>query len=256
MTVQDVFQWIDTFAPFDTQDAYDNAGLVVGDPAQEVRKILFTLDVTTAVVAEALRIGAALIVAHHPLMFKPVQQLRYDHGEGAVLKALAASGISLIAAHTNLDICPGGVADNLAEALSLEQAVPSDDCLYLRTGLHRQPCTAKEWLSFVNRRLSACARLYGDPQTLIRSVAVVPGAGGQEYVHAKADAFVTGEMKHHELLGAMDKGLVVVDAGHYPTEFPGVSALHKRFLAAASQNHWQAEAMLYTQPLYPCTMHG
>ncbi|MFH1512504.1 MAG: Nif3-like dinuclear metal center hexameric protein [Bacillota bacterium] len=256
MTVNDVFQWLDSFAPFDTQDEYDNAGLLAGDPKAEVFKILFALDVTRPVVAEAVRFGAELIVAHHPLMFRPVRQLRYDQGEGAVLKALIKSGVSLIAAHTNLDRCAGGVADSLAQALALSQVTPCEGSPYLRKGTLKAPCAAKELLIMINRRLSARTRMYGDADTVIQSVAVTPGAGGEDYVHALSDAFVTGEIKHHELLDAMDRGLIVFDAGHYPTEFPGVSALYKRFLKAASKSDWQVEAKLYTQPPYPCASHG
>ena len=163
MTVNDVFKWLDAIAPFETQDEYDNAGLLTGSPNAEVSRVLFVLDVTRAAVAEAKAYGAELIVSHHPLMFNAIQQLRYDQGEGAVLKALAASGISLIAAHTNLDKCLGGIADSLADALELQSIAPSDVCPYLRTGTLQTPTTAKEFLSHVNRRLSAAARLYGNP---------------------------------------------------------------------------------------------
>jgi GTP cyclohydrolase I len=248
MTVNDVFKWLDGFAPFATQEEYDNAGLVAGDPNAQVRKILFALDATKAAVEEARRLGAELIISHHPLLFHPMQQLLYGQGEGAVLKALAASGVSLIAAHTNLDQCPGGVADSLAEALELTGVQINTGSPYLRTGMPQAPVKARDFLAFINRKLHSAARLYGDPGTVIRSVAVVPGADGEDYIHADADAFVTGEIKHHELLAALDKRLLVFDAGHYPTEFPGIAALHRRFLREATANGWNVEAILYSQP--------
>lgn len=254
MTVDDVFKWLDRIAPFETQDGYDNAGLVMGDSAASANRILFTLDVTPAAVAEAERLRAGLIVSHHPLMFSPVKQIRYDLGEGAVIRSLAASGISLIAAHTNLDQCAGGVADSLAHALGLEQV--TEQSPYLRMGTLSAPLNAADFLSVLNRRLSASARLYGDPDTLIRRIAAAPGAGGDEIAHADADAFVTGELKHHEVIDACGRGLTVFTAGHYPTEFPGIAALHQRFLAAASHHGWAVEATLYTQPPYPCITHA
>lgn len=256
MTVNDVFKWLDQIAPFETQDEYDNSGLLAGDPSAQVRRVMFALDATRPAVAEAARIGAELIVSHHPLMFQPVQKLLYDRGEGAVIRALAASGIGLIAAHTNLDQCAGGMADSLAEALALETVTASKQSPYLRTGELKAPCAAKEFTAFIDRSLSARTRLYGDPDAVIRRVAVGPGADGADYIHADADAFVTGEIKHHELLDATDRGLIVFDAGHYPTEFPGVAALHRRFLAAVSDNHCAVEATLYTQPPYPCQTQG
>lgn len=248
MTVNDVYEWLNRFAPFETQDEYDNAGLLAGSPDAEVRKILFALDATQDAVKEAAASGAELIVAHHPLMFHPIRQLRYDQGEGAVLRTLAASGVSLIAAHTNLDICAGGVADSLAEILELKEIRPSGTCPYLRAGTLQTPMKASAFLMDISRKLHTAVRLYGNPDATVKTAAVVPGAGGAEYAHVLADAFVTGEIKHHELLAAMDKGFPVFDAGHYPTEFPGVAALYRRFQKDAAANGWALEAQLFDQP--------
>lgn len=256
MLVQDVVRWIDSFAPFDTQEDFDNCGLLLGDPRQTVRKVLFALDSTPGAAREAARIGADLIVTHHPLMFTAAKQLYYHRGEGPVIRTLMGAGISMIAAHTNLDQCPGGVAESLAEALELPSPVPSEETLYLRTSTLQPPRKAKELLAHIDRRLHACTRLYGDPEALVRTVTVTPGAGSRDHIYVTADAFITGEVAHHELLDMAARGIVVFDAGHYPTEFPGVSALYKRFLAAASQMQWQVEASLYTQPPYPCSTHG
>ena len=256
MTVNDVFKWLDQIAPFETQAENDNSGLIIGEPATAVHSILFTLDVTQATVAQAVEKGAELIVSHHPLMFNPIQQIRYGQGEGAVIRLLAASGISMIAAHTNLDRCAGGVADSLAQILGLEQVTPSEQSPYLRMGTLSTPLNAAEFLSVVNRCLSVSARLLGDADAVIRRVAVSPGAGGDDYRYVDADAFVTGEIKHHEALAAYAAGLTVFDAGHYPTEFPGIAALYKRFLAAASHHGWPVEATLLTQPPYPCITHA
>ncbi len=256
MIVQDIVQWIDSFAPFATQEDFDNCGLLLGDPKQTVRRILFALDATPAVADEARRIGAELIVTHHPLMFSPVKQLYYHRGEGPIIQTLMRAGISMIAAHTNLDQCPGGVAESLADALGLPDPVPSKETLYLRTSTLPIPRRAGDLLTEIDGRLSARTRLYGDPDRLIRTITVTPGAGSRDHIYVTADAFITGEVAHHELLDMAARGIAVFDAGHYPTEFPGVSALYKRFLAAASQNHWQAEATLYTLPPYPCVTHG
>ena len=158
MTVNDVFNWIDRFAPFETQDDYDNAGLVVGDPNKEIHTVLFALDATPSVVADAVHIGAELIVTHHPLMFAPTKTLRFDHGEGAVLKALAANSISLIAAHTNLDQCDGGIADSLVEALGLVNVVKNDNCVYIRTGTLPKPMGRKRIPADCQSKFAHCCR--------------------------------------------------------------------------------------------------
>ncbi len=248
MTVNDVYKWLDSFAPFDTQEDYDNAGLIVGHPDEQVSHILFTLDVTPAAVQEAAAIGAELIVAHHPLMFHPMQALLFDRGEGEVLKALAVSGISLIAAHTNLDQCPGGIADSLADALQLSDMQSSPASPYLRSGTLPDPVKAGDFLSFVSQALHYPVRLHGSPDRVLHSIALAPGAAGEDAVHVTEDAFITGEIKHHELLAAAQRGLTVFEAGHYPTEFPGIAALHSRFNRDASGSGWAVTATLFSQP--------
>ena len=120
LTVQQVYDFINERAPFETQVAYDNSGLLVGDPAREVTGVHFALDVTTTVIDEAIRQGANLIVTHHPMMFSPIKRLVETTCEGQLLCRLVREGISLIAAHTNLDQAPGGVNDALAAAIGLE----------------------------------------------------------------------------------------------------------------------------------------
>ena len=257
MTVQEVWEWIDAFVPFDTQEEYDNAGLLVGDPSAEANRLLFALDATLPVVREAQAAGAQLIVTHHPLMFEAIRRIRTDQPEGAVLAALAGAGISLIAAHTNLDRAPGGTGDSLALALGLSGVRPVAGSDYLRSGLLPEPRTASSFLRTLDRRLGACARLYGDPEAVISRVTVGAGAGGSDYPAAAADGaevFVTGEMKHHELLGARALGLQVVEAGHYYSEQPGLVALYQRFRSDAEAGEWPVQTRLTAIPPFSCTV--
>ncbi len=103
LKVQAVYDWLDSVAPFESQEAFDNAGLQAGDPEQEVTGILLALDVTADVLMEAESQGANLIISHHPLIFSPLSSLRQDLYVPRVLSKLIKSGIALISAHTNLD---------------------------------------------------------------------------------------------------------------------------------------------------------
>ena len=85
MTVQDVLTWLDGFAPFASQEAFDNAGLVLGNPDSPVSRVYFTLDATLPALREAGEWGAQLVVTHHPLLFGGVKAIRYDTPEGDVL---------------------------------------------------------------------------------------------------------------------------------------------------------------------------
>ena len=255
MTVQDVWDWLNGFAPFATQESFDNAGLLVGNPTAEVRRVLFTLDATLPVVREASGWRADLIVAHHPLMFGGIRAIRYDQPEGAILAAVATARMNLIATHTNFDQAEGGTGDSLAAALGLEEISPTLDNLYLRTGSLPSPQTASDFLATLNRSLGAQARLYGNPTALLRRVTVGAGAIGEEYALVSADAaqaYIVGEIKHHEILAALALGTVVYEVGHHASEQPGIAALYQRFQSAAHLGRWPVEARLTAISPYDC----
>ncbi|WP_180754485.1 Nif3-like dinuclear metal center hexameric protein [Hymenobacter sp. DG01] len=118
-TVQDLMRVLERAAPLAYQESYDNAGLQCGDPQMEVRGVLIALDCTPAVVDEALRRGCNVVVAHHPLIFKPLKRLTgANEVEQTLLKAIRHD-VALYAAHTNLDNVRHGVNRKLAEKLGL-----------------------------------------------------------------------------------------------------------------------------------------
>lgn len=119
VTCADIINIMEDIAPLSLAEKWDNPGLLLGEPAQEVSRVLLALDVTPPVVAEATKIGAQLIVAHHPVIFRPLKALRTDDVRGRMLAALLRQGIAVLAAHTNLDAAAGGVNDVLAAALGL-----------------------------------------------------------------------------------------------------------------------------------------
>lgn len=119
ITVGKLVSLMEEFAPRCLAADWDNVGLQVGDERAEVRRVLVTLEVTPAVLHEALMTNADLIITHHPLIFNPLRHIRFDEPLGALLRDLISNGIALLVAHTNLDACRGGVADILAERLGL-----------------------------------------------------------------------------------------------------------------------------------------
>lgn len=124
ITCGDILEIIDEKAPFRRGEDWDNTGLLVGDPRSEVHKILFALNVTQDVVDEAVELGADLIVSHHPLLFSPISNLRWDTYKGKLLKALMKNEIAVLCAHTNVDVYPKGINGFLAEKLELTNCEP------------------------------------------------------------------------------------------------------------------------------------
>ncbi|MFZ5822916.1 MAG: Nif3-like dinuclear metal center hexameric protein [Bacillota bacterium] len=112
--------YLEELAPLEWAEQWDNVGLQVGEPSAAARRILVALELTTSVIEEAVQIGADLVVVHHPPIFRPLKALRFDTPGGRRLQRLVQQGISLYAAHTNLDQAKGMTNDSLAAAAGLE----------------------------------------------------------------------------------------------------------------------------------------
>lgn len=217
MKILDLMQAMEAIAPLDLAELWDNPGLLVGAPEDALAGVMLCVDATHALIDQAQARGCNCILAHHPLMFAGTKNLRSDHYEGGILARLLRGGLSMFAAHTNLDRAPGGVEDSLAQALSIKV----DACTpYVRAGTV-DARTAGQWLAHVRGCISPQAVFYGDAGRSISRVGVSCGGGG-EYFHQAlemgADVFLTGEMKHHERIEAQGLGLCVIIAGHEETE--------------------------------------
>ena len=225
MTVRDLYHLIDSFAPFNTQSEGDNSGFLVGCGSKEVTAILFALDLTEPVIDEASRLGAQLIVTHHPIMFSPIQSLTDDDYESRLIRRLSRENISLIAAHTNLDQASGGINDVLAVCCGLTGVTGEG---FFRCGFLPAPVTAREYADRLKALLHTEVRLMGPEDTVIRKVGLCSGGGSSEWqvaVSSGCDAFLSGEIRHHHALAMADSGIIAFECGHFATEEPGIRGL-------------------------------
>lgn len=228
-TIADIARVMDRIAPLETQLEWDNSGLLVGDPSREVTRVLVALDATLAVIREAEEMGAQLIVTHHPIIFRPVKTFL----AGEPPYEAAVRGIGVYSAHTCYDMAKNGVNAALADALGLKDRQPlweerpgdpSGRTLGLAGDL---PCamSREELAAWVEEALDLrpgfvrCLPTAG-PET-IRRAALCGGAGADYLENAKAlgcEAYITGDVRHHEYLAAEGMGLLLMDAGHFATE--------------------------------------
>jgi dinuclear metal center YbgI/SA1388 family protein len=355
--VRDVLAVLDRAAPLALQEGWDNCGLLLGDPQAEVTALLVALDHTAAVVKEARRLKAQLIVTHHPMFLPPLRRLCPDTHDGRIALDLAAAGIALIAAHTNYDSARDGLNDILARSLGLmdtvplapaaaargtklvvfvppgdldrvqravfdagaghvgqysqcsfrvggsgtflggpsthptvgapgrrqqveelrvETVVPTDrvaevvaalraahsyeepafdlyplDVVAEGAGLGRagklvKAVGLKTFVDRVRRALGVkTIEVVGSLKGNVERAAVLGGGGGDYWSQAQAagaQVLVTGEMKHHERLAAVDAGMVAIVAGHYATERPAVGGLAKLLRAGLDEVKVHASA--------------
>lgn len=200
---------------------WDNVGLLAGRADREVGKILVSLDITEAVAEEAERMGADLIVSHHPVIFHPARSVTDRDPAGRLLLWLISAGLSAVCMHTNLDAASGGVNDALAAVLGLEDAAPVQEGGIERVGMLPEALTLPAFLTRVKAALAPNGMRYADGGRPVRKVAVGGGACGDFLWEAAAlgcDAFVTADLKYNHFLDAQALGLTVIDAGHFPTE--------------------------------------
>ncbi len=123
-TAADVVAVLERHYPPSTAQAWDAVGLVCGEPAAPVTRILFTVDVTAAVVAQAREVGAQLVVAHHPLLLKGIHAVDVRTPKGRLVTDLITAGIAVYCAHTNADVGPTGTVAALTAALGIVDARP------------------------------------------------------------------------------------------------------------------------------------
>lgn len=228
-TVQEIYSFIDSFAPFDTALDYDNAGILVGDSNGLVQRVLVALDITPEVVAEAAKLKANLIVSHHPVIFKPVRQVK--NTDAAYM--LAQKDINAICAHTNLDLSPKGVNICMANALGLKDVTLDSEGIAVGN-IDGKALSSRQLAQLVKEKLHCTGVRFTDIKNKIKRVAVGGGACG-EYIYLArelgAEAFVTGEIKHNYILESHSINLTVIDAGHYRTEDVVVDFLVKELSA-------------------------
>lgn len=228
MTVNDILISLCRFAPIDSAEHWDNVGLMCGNKNDDVSAVALALDVTNAVIDEAIEKGANLIVTHHPLLFPPIFSITGSNPTVSLSFRCIKEGINVISMHTNLDSCSGGVSDTLAETLKLQNIIPVGN--YLRIGTSHKKMPLKEYCDFVKKALgiSFVSAVEGDKE--VSKVAVAAGACDTEFlldaVKENADTLVCGEAKYSICIYAKAAGINLIIAGHHATERPILSKLH------------------------------
>lgn len=234
MKIIEVVDALERFAPLPLQEDYDNAGLQVGLTEAEVSGALLCLDVTEAILDEAIGKGCNLIVSHHPLIFRKLARLTgEDYVQRVVMRAIS-KGIAIVAMHTNLDAAKGGVNHKIAEKMGAEvcgtigrckqaanrqgEMVDGSDGVVAR---FKEPLAADDFLKMLKNVFHVECVMAGELlRRPIRTVAICGGAGDfllRDAVAAGADAFVTGEMHYHQFFG-MEQTIQIAAIGHYQSE--------------------------------------
>ena len=236
MKIKEITDILEAFAPLALQESYDNSGLIVGHPADEVTGVLLAVDVDERVMDEAEAKGCNMIITHHPIVFRGMKRFNgADLTQRCVERAIRR-GVALYACHTNLDAAPGGMSWRLAEMLgvgNLEVLEPKTETESGVAGFgvvgelqEEQPTI--EFMQMMRKLLNVKAVRYSAIATeKVRRVAVCTGSGVDlidAAVRSRADIYITADMKYHDF-AIPDGRITVADIGHFESEYCAIQLI-------------------------------
>lgn len=231
--VRDVLKAVDTFAPFSWSYEWDNSGLQTGSPEWEVIKVGVSLDPSCKAIEEAVKEGCSCLLTHHPLIFDPLKNILTQTSLGDKLHKILGSRLAVVAAHTNWDISPVGVNVILGKNLGLLRTSSLEDGPGESWGMGLIGALNEDMFSenFIRRLKESWSlswtREYNLPEK-VRRVSMVGGSGGDlcsAAISKGADVFITADMKYHQIMDAVERGLGVVLADHGEMERKSIPAL-------------------------------
>lgn len=231
--IRDVVTKLEHTYPPNLAEEWDRVGLVVGDPDWDVTTVGFAVDPCEATINEAIERGAQLLVTHHPLYLRGTSSVAATGGKGSWVTALIRAGVGLFSAHTNADAARGGTAEAFADILGLRDQrpldpAPSDPTLGIgRVGELELSMTVSELahrIKAVIPETPAGITIGGDPERIVRRVAVSPGSG-DSYLElatsAGADVYITADLRHHPATDHLwNGGCALIGLTHFASEWP------------------------------------
>jgi len=229
-TVNEINDYFAKKVPHAMKWEFDNVGFLAGNGGAEVKTALIALDITNAVIGEAIALKARLVMSHHPLIREGLKNVTTNTSVGAKVVRLLENKISAICLHTNLDCASDGTSDALAKALGLEVAGFLEEAKTLdgygeyglgKIAYTKTALTMPRFLSQIKTALRANGLRYVDSGRPVSRVAVCGGSGGDYIKRAfdiGCDTYVTADLKHGMFIEAAELGINLIDAGHHSTE--------------------------------------
>ncbi len=229
MLCREIMQVIEAAYPREAALDFDNVGLLAGRAEKEVERVYIALDATDAVIDRAAEAGADMLITHHPLIFSPLKKITDEDFISRRIVKLIQNDISYYAMHTNYDVL--GMAELSEKILGIQDTEVLDVTMEKegkpegigRVGKLEKPMTLEECCVYVKHKLNlGSLKVFGDMSAEVSRLAISPGSGKTAVPAALAkgaDVLVTGDIGHHDGLDAVEQGLVIIDAGHYGTEY-------------------------------------
>ena len=254
-TVADIVKIMNRLAPPWLAEEWDNVGLQIGDLRWPVRSIWTTLDPNPEVVKAACGEDVDLLIAHHPLFFRPLKSIDFNSPSGSIIQAASQHHLAIFSAHTNLDIVHDGVNDVLARRLGLKQLQilqphkveqphqTNDEMAHDispvrdneiehgigRIGFLNKVSSLTSLALTVKEKLNLnFVKVAGDPEIKISQVAICSGSGSslmKAFLASNAEVYISGDIHYHDARDAESVNRAIIDIGHFASEYLMVEAL-------------------------------
>lgn len=210
MKVQNIYDVLNKISPFDIQEKWDNAGLLVGSFDDEIEKLYISLDLDAELIDTMD--SNSLVITHHPLIFSPLRKVNFDTYSTKLLKKLIQKNISLISMHTNID--KTHLNKYVAEEILGLEIINTDEFIsYANVNMNFNDLVKK-----ISKKLNLKTTKAVKCNEFIKTVAIVTGAGMSLLDEVKADCFLTGDIKYHDAMEAKARGISLIDIRHYESE--------------------------------------
>lgn len=218
---REITGFIETKYPLSLAETYDNVGLLIGSYDAIISKVLVCLEINDEVIDEAINNNVDMIISHHPLIFTPFKKIIYSSPTSHFIARLIKADICVYGLHTNFDNAENGMNDVLSELLGLNNINKLGNGTG-RYGILYNSMFLYELCNIVKSKLNINSlRVIGNLNSKVERVAVVGGAGCDfidDAIALHCDVFITGDVKHHSALDAINYGINIIDASHYSTE--------------------------------------
>ncbi|MBX4258962.1 Nif3-like dinuclear metal center hexameric protein [Clostridium estertheticum] len=258
LKVKDIENIMEEYAPSILKESYDNVGLMVGERASNVTKILVALDCTMDVIREAKNKGCNFILTHHPLLFVKPKTITTDTLVGRKVIELIKNGINVYSSHTNLDSVKGGLNDIVTEILGFSkykiiEMSETNDSGKTDAGIGRlvildEPMRFESLCENVKRTLKAeFIRVVGKDDKLVNTIAIINGSGEDffgESIKLGADCIITGDTKYHGASDLLEQNIALIDAGHFKTEWIPFKVFIEKFKKRLIKDGYDNEVII------------
>lgn len=229
MILEKIISEIEKHYPKKNAEKWDNIGLLVGDKKKEVRKIVVALDADMETIESAIEEGADLLITHHPFIFNPIKDINTDTLLGKKIIKSIKKDLAIYSIHTNIDSSFQGLNEYILEKIGVKKFKILDEKTEdNKTGIGRYYKLEKEekigdYVQLIKEKLNLDkVILYSkDLDTTIKKIALINGSGMSYWKKAHffgCDTIITGDVKYHEALDAIEMGIKIIDLGHYESE--------------------------------------